>query len=370
MPARALGRRLQKDWGFAAVVALRLFLCHGFCNHEGDGVEPDAASGQNHTILQDGRPVFHEIPLNMTRHYYYENFNVTTMGLPNRYRKLILSLEPCEGVVYLFVRKTRRCWPDPRSCCRALQSSETPRAPPCNPAAHKVKCSWTHFHSVLDGSRDGAPTFFEVPLGSTKYYISVFAPQDTNLKHGVTRPQYRLMALTDVGAYPRPGLMGRIKSKQVGDMAVELTWEQATFVPMGVSALKRYHVYSSLMLAKETKTNEAVFLSPQKVMNSACGLDRNAVRYGNPLTTAACDMEGVCRATISGVVPRRRYMFNVVSESYRGFNSTYSGIVVSADWTETAQLLTDSVVGLIGAVCGTVFGVVVIGYLWIVKLYK
>jgi len=333
--------------------------------------EPGSSAGGNYTVLQEGVPVSHELLPNLTRLYYYENFNVTTMNQPDRYRKLIVSLEPCEGVVYLFVRKTRQCWPDPHSCCRPLAGSSgtLPVAPPCNLAAHSVKCSWTHFHSVVDGSKDGAPTFFELPLGSTKYFISVFAPYDVNVRHGVQRAKYRLTALTDIGAYPRPGLQGRLQARQAGEMAVELTWEQATFIPAGVSGLSKYHVYSSLLLHRDRKVNEAVFLTPSKVMNTACGLQRNAVPYGEPLTSASCS-GGVCAATVSGVVPRRRYMFNIISESHRGFRSTYSGIVVSTDWTESDQLLTDNVVALVGGICGTVFGVVVIGYIWIVKLYK
>merc|ERR1719215_637565 len=104
-------------------------------------------------------------------------------------------------------------------------------------------------------------------------------------------------------------------------------------------------------------------------MNSVCGLERNAVRYGAPLSSSACH-NGVCSATITGIVPRRRYMLNIMSDSHRAFNSTYSGIIVSTDWTESNQVWGDSVIGLIGAICGTVFGVVVIGYLWIVKLYR
>mmetsp|Transcript_148 Transcript_148/g.553 ORF Transcript_148/g.553 Transcript_148/m.553 type:complete len:377 (-) Transcript_148:183-1313(-) len=376
MPATLHGRRA---WSFVLVAAsLQFDTCWSRCEHEQYGLElplPGEAVGPGgySTWLQEGRPVFHELSPNKTRHYYYETFNVTTMGLPNRYRKLIISLEPCEGVVYLLVRRTRRCWPRSDNCCKPAGQvpsvGSAGSSPPCNPAAHRVQCDWTHFHSVLDGSGDGAPTFFEIPLGSTKYFISVFAPEGPNLKHGVLKPTYRLMALTDIGAYPRPGLQGRLQTQQIGDKTVELTWEPATFVPVGVSALKRYHVFSSLLLAKENRTNSAVFLHPSKVMNSACGLERNAVHYGTSLTSAVCS-EGICRATISGVVPRKRYMFNIVSESNRGFNSTYSGIIVSAEWTETTQLFSDSVVALLGAISGTVFGVIVIGYLWIVKLYK
>merc|ERR1712070_583271 len=112
---------------------------------------------------------------------------MTTMNQPDRYRKLLISLEPCEGVVFLLVRKTRRCWPNPHSCCRPMKNSLAytanngmPVAPPCDASQYLTKCSWTHFHSILDGTRNAAPTFFEVPLSATKYYISVYAPYEAN----------------------------------------------------------------------------------------------------------------------------------------------------------------------------------------------
>jgi len=374
---RACAARLARC--AAAVTAAQAWLCWGSCDHEYDVAieQPDPNSGDvvsgNHTVLQDGAAVTHSLGLNRTRLYYYENYNATTMNLPEGHRKLIISLETCEGIVYLFVRRTRRCWPNPYACCNPLPGSpgegDGPTTPPCDTAAYEINCPWTHFHSVIDGTRDAAPSFFELPLTSTKYYISVFAPRQANLDQGVVHTRYRLLALADTGAYPRPGMQGQIRSKQVDKRSIELSWEQANFVPMGVSDIRRYHVFSSLLLPHEKKSNEAVFLSPSKVMNSVCGLERNAVRYGSPLTNANCH-SGVCVATISGIVPRRRYMINIVSESQRDHNSSYSGTIVSMDWSEQTQVFTDSVVGLIGAICGTVFGVLVIGYLWIVKLYN
>lgn len=326
----------------------------GSCEHDSIAIDPperpDSASG-NHTRLIDGEPILNHLSLNKSKLYWYENFNVTTMNQPIRYRKLIIALEPCEGVVYLFVRKTRPCWPNPHSCCRPVSGAvgvpSLATAPPCVPRHQRIKCSWTHYHSILDGTKDAAPTFFEVPLTSTKYYISVYAPLDVNVQAGVTKARYRLTMLADIGAYPRPGLQGRLRAKQVGEMSVELQWEQE-------------------------KTNGAVFLKPSKIMNSVCGLEANAVKYGVPLTDAHC-LGTSCSAVVSGLTPKKRYMFNIVSESLRDFNSTYSGIIVTSDWKDTTHLLgdgKDTVVPLIGAVCGTIFGVVVMGYLWIVKLYN
>lgn len=358
---------------WAVLVCLSaLALCpraaRALCEHEG------LASNNDTEQLLEGRPVVHTLAPNASRNYLYENDNVTTMNQPDRYRKLVLMLEPCMGVVYLFVRKTRRCWPHPHSCCRPLSGQPGADgahtvAPPCNPSIHSVDCDWTHFHSIIDGSKDSAPTFFEVPLSSNKYYITVYAPEEANAIYGIDAPSYRLTALADIGAYPRPGQQGRLKAKQSGEMSLELEWEQATFLPVGVSDIRHYHIFSSLLLANERKLDPSVFLNPGKVMNSVCGLERNAVRYGVPLNATHC-RGGACTATIAGIVPGRRYMFNIVSESRRGFNASYSGIIVSPDWEETTQLLPDSVVALIGAICGTVFGVVVVGYLWIGKLYN
>merc|ERR1719343_142579 len=266
--------------------------------------------------------------------------NVTAMDLPDRHRKLIVSLQPCEGVVYVLVRKTRRCWPDPASCCRPIEGAmmqgmpiTSPSSPPCSPSRYTIDCNWTHFHSVIDGTKDSAPSFFEVPLSSAKYYISVFAPRDINEKHGVLRPKFHLMALADVGAYPRPGMQGRIGAKQLDEMSMELSWDQANFMPFGVSGLKNYYLYSSLLLPHENKVNEAVLLNPSKIMNSVCGLARNAVRYGHPLSEGSCN-DGVCKVTISGMIPKKRYMLNIVAESHRLHKSSYSGIIVSTDWTD------------------------------------
>lgn len=368
-------------WGSRLLLALalgQLLQAHGRCAHEAYGVDPpDTASGEvvvgNYIVLQDGRPVAGEVALNKSKLFYYENFNVTTMNQPDMYRKLIISLEPCEGIVYAFVRKTRPCWPDPHTCCQPIPGTQGyPVAPPCKSPNQTIKCSWTHFHSIIDGTRDAAPTFFEVPHSSTKYFISVFAPAEANLNSGVPVPKFRLSVLTDIGAYPRPGLHGQVRTKQARDGSVEVSWDEATFIPIGVSGLRNYHLYSSLLLPSDAKMNEAVFLNPSKVMNSVCGLNRNAVRYGSPISPTSCH-NGLCRAIISGILPSRRYMLNVIAESYRSFNSSYSGVIVSLDWSRTRHAFSDwsdTTTSLVGAIVGTVFGVLGIGYMWIVKLYK
>lgn len=348
------------------------------CPHEDINQELPAqtgsSAGSSHTTLLDGQALFHDITLNHTARYHYSNYNVSTMSLPDTQRKLIVMLEPCEGVVYLFVRKTRRCYPNPFSCCvpkfnaQVLGVPVTEIAPPpCSPA-YDVNCQWTHFHSTLDGTRDAAPTFYEVPLTSGQYFISVYAPFQANVDHGVTRPRYRLTVLADVGAYPRPGQNGRVTVRQTSDSSVELTWYEATFIPPGISNLRHYHVFSSLLLSKERRQNEAVFLDAAKVMNTVCGLEGNAVQYGTSLGSSVC-LDGVCRAAVRGVVPGKRYMMNIVAESARGFNASYSGLIFTTSWEESRQAVPDTVIALVASILGTVFGVLVISYLWIMKLY-
>jgi hypothetical protein len=190
-----------------------------------------------------------------------------------------------------------------------------------------------------------------------------------NLEYDVSLVRFRLMVLADIGAYPRPGTQGRIRAQQTGERSVKLMWDEATFIPTTVSELRYYHVFSSLLLSRDTRVNEAVFVNPSKIMNTVCGLERNAVQYGSALTSAACQ-DGTCTVHIQGIIPAKRYMMNIVAESARSLNSSYSGIIFSTVWEETTQAVSDSVVALVGSVLGTIFGVVVIGYLWIVKLYN
>eukprot|EP00929_Paragymnodinium_shiwhaense_P075000 TRINITY_DN38355_c0_g1_i1.p1 TRINITY_DN38355_c0_g1~~TRINITY_DN38355_c0_g1_i1.p1 ORF type:complete len:360 (-),score=50.20 TRINITY_DN38355_c0_g1_i1:294-1373(-) len=328
-----------------------------WCGHEYDGIQPpenQTWQSENHTLLKDGASITESIGLNMSRLYYYENLNVSTMNQPDRFRKLLISLEPCEGIVYLLVRKTRRCWPNAHSCCKPLPGATLqgmpltePSPPPCSRGVHSVKA----------------------PLTSAKYFITIYAPSEVNQQLGILTPKYRLTVLADIGAYPRPGRQGQVTAKQLDESSVELQWDQANFIPAGVSGLKNYHVYSSLLLPGETKQSDSVVISPAKVMNTVCGLERNAVRYRLPLTDANCK-DGVCTTVVSGIVPRRRYIFNIIAESWRAHTASYAGIVVRTDWAEADHLLSDSVIQLVGAICGTVFGVVVIGHLWLMKLYS
>lgn len=300
--------------------------------------------------ILDGQTVYKKILTNQTHRYFFRSYNVTTMNQPDQYRKLIINLEPCKGVVYLFVRKTRQCYPNPYSCIKNLGTGLESRTTPC---------AWTHFMSQTDRSRDGTPTFFELPLSSTKYYISVYATQNSG---------YTLTVLADIGAFPRPGSSGMITAVQLQELQVQLTWSVATFLPTGISDVKQYWVYSAMLLDNDNRTNLAVFLRPDKILNTVCGIGNNTDREYVRITPDACS-GGTCNATIDGVITDKRYAFNIVVESQRGYKMAYAGLIMRTDWEVIRQAASDKTLKVIGAVSGSVLGMVVIIYFLMLKLY-
>jgi hypothetical protein len=299
--------------------------------------------------LFDGQVIDRPIEFNETHLFYYENYNVTTMNQHDRYRKLIFSLEPCEGVVYMFVRKTRPCWPNPYSCISVTPDQEM----------RKSTCDWTHFMSEIDGSTDGAPTFYEVPLSATRYYVAIFA---------ATKASYRLTVLADIGAMPRPGHSGRLEARQEDELVLTLTWHPSNFAPIGVSEVKHYYVYSSMLIQGDVRSNSNVFLRPDKILNTACGITLNTGREYATITPDQCDE--VCQASITGVMTDKRYAFNVIVESMRGFKVAYGGLIIQTNWKVVTQAANDQALKVICAVAGSVLGIVIIGYVWLLKLYN
>ncbi len=63
-------------------------------------------------------------------------------------------------------------------------------------------------------------------------------------------------------------------------------------------------------------------------------------------------------------------MFNVVAESWRGILTAYSGILMKTDWNVVTKAASDRTLKIVGIICGTVIGIVVIGYLWLLKIYN
>jgi len=314
------------------------------CEHEDINKYPNVAT---QVEIKEGEVLYQEyIGADQTHRYFYSNYNVTTMNQPDKYRKIIINLEPCDGVVYLFVRKTRRCWPNPYSCITLG----------ANGRRQPNECMWTHFMSEIDGSRDGTPTFFEVPLTSTKFFISIYAPQ---------RASYTLTVLADIGAFPRPGGSGRITARQLRELQVQISWQTAHYYPVGISDTNQYWVYSAMLLDSDSRSNAAVFLRPNKIMNTVCGLRNNTFTHYDRVPASACQ-EGNCSATIDGVITEKRYVFNVVVESQRGFRMAYAGLIMRTDWEEVKP---DKTLKVIGAVGGSVLAMVVIIYFLMLKLY-
>jgi hypothetical protein len=216
--------------------------------------------------------------------------------------------------------------------------------------------------SEIDGSRDGTPTFFEVPLTSTKYFISVYAPESGSA--------YTLTVLADIGAFPRPGASGRISARQTRRLEVMISWDQATYSPQNITSTKQYWVYSALLLDKDNRSNTAVFLRPDKIMNTVCGLQNNTDRQLDKIPSDMCN-EGKCNATIDGVISDKRYVFNVVAESERGFKMAYAGLIMRTDWEviRRAQWATDRTFIVVGFVTGGVLIMVLLMYFLMIGLY-
>lgn len=298
--------------------------------------------------ITDGEKVYRQIYANQTHRWFYRNFNITLMNLPDIERKLIIHLEPCYGVVYLLVRKTRPCYPDPYSCIDV-----TPGAPRRNAS----ECTRTHYISEINGSRDGGPTFYELPLTSTTYFISIFATEDAD---------YNLLMLSDIGAFPRPGGNGRIVGRQLSSSQAQVTWSIARYFPVGITSTVEYYLYVSLLIENdENRTNKHVFLRPGKIMNTVCGIENNTDRVFDTLPVSLCDATS-CNVTIDGLISGKRYVVNVVAKSHRGYRVAYAGHIHSTSWIDVDQAMSDNNMQVVGAVSGSAFGL--LGLMFMVML--
>jgi len=308
--------------------------------------------------IVDGMPSNQtDIRSNQTHRYWYENRDITTLNVANVNRKLIISLEACRGIVYLFVRKSRRCYPDPYSCI-SLEPGKEFRRP--------QDCKWTHMMSTIDGSKDGTPTFFEIPFTTTKYYFSVFSADNS---------QYALTVLADIGSYPRPGKMGRVYGDQQGELKVSLGWHTADYVPMStlipgmLPDTMMYIVYAAPLLDTDKRVSSTCFLRPQKIMNTYCGLERNTDEEVYQIDPSALCKDGYCNVTIDWVMPERRYVFNVVAVSTRGFKAAYAGLIMRTQYDVVRQAASDNTLKAIGVVAGGSLGMVIVIYFMMLKLY-
>lgn len=301
-----------------------------------------------------------DIRANVTHRYFYENRDIPTLNFAGVNRRLIISLESCRGIVYLFVRKMRRCYPDPYSCISLTPGKEFRRPADCN---------WTHVMSVIDGSRDGTPTFFEIPFTVTKYYFSVFSTDNS---------QYTLTVVSDIGTFPRPGKMGRLYGDQQGELKVSLGWYEAYYNPeytlsmLGPGTV-RYLVYAAPLLENDNMSSSFSFLQPQKTMNTYCGLLRNTDQEAQTTYPSACspkDGSSYCNITIDWLQPERRYVFNVVAVSRQGFKYAYAGLIMRTQYDVVRQAASDTTLKAVGVVAGGSLGMVVVMYFLMLKLYS
>lgn len=301
--------------------------------------------------IEEGETVYRTILPNHTHRFLYTNYDVMAMMRKGEGRKLIINLEPCFGVAYLFVRKANPCYPDPYSC---IDLNET---------YHDAStCQRTHFVSDISGSRDGAPTFFEISLSTTRYFISVYAPVES---------LYTLTVLSDIGAFPRPPHPGRVTARQLDSMLVQISWHEAQYRPVGVSDTLMYWIYAAILEPSDPNVTTAshVFLRPTKIMNTVCGLTNTTDHQYDKLPPTMC-AGGMCNATIVGILNNQRYMFNVVAESSHGFKKAYGGITMKTEWNELTQAVPASNIQVAGAVSGSVIGMMMMLFFVMVKIYK
>lgn len=331
------------------------------------GTLPPAAQGQSYyepcyhsndfnfeepLIIRNGESTTREIQANRTQRFDYHNYNMTTLNLPDAQRKIIISLEPCFGVVYLFVRKNIACHPNPYTCINLKTGFRESK-----------KCERTHFMSEIDGSRDGAPTFFQVSLSASSYYISVFAAQDS---------RYSLTVIDDIGAWPRRGNDGIVRGSVLGAGEVMLQWTIADYFPLGISETKQYWVYAVRLLDDDVVNESAVLIRPGKILNTVCGIVNNTDHADDLVDSDLCDT--TCNTSLSGLISGSRYVFNVVAESHRGFKMAYAGVTMLTSWDEVDNAITGSGarrlmdvtatpmdnkdMQVVGAVMGSVLGIV------------
>lgn len=306
--------------------------------------------------IRSGESTTREIQANHTHRFDFHNYNLTTMGLPDNERKVIISLEPCYGVVFLFVRKNIACHPNPYSCINLRTGYRD-----------SWRCERTHFMSEINGSKDGAPTFFQVSLSASSYYISVFATQES---------RYALTVLDDVGAWPRRGNNGIIRGAVMGTGEVMLQWTIANYFPLGISETKRYYVYAIRLLEDdEVNQSSAVLLRPEKILNTVCGILNNTDHEDDIVDSDLCDT--TCNTSLLGLLSGSRYVFNVVVESHRGFKMAYAGVSMLTTWQSVDNAVDGGVGGgrrlmevasetpmdpkdiqVVGAVMGSVLGMV------------
>ena len=60
------------------------------------------------------------------------------------------------------------------------------------------------------------------------------------------------------------------------------------------------------------------------------------------------------------MITGKRYVFNVVAESQRGFNMTYAGLILQTDWQVIRKAASQQTLQVVGAIAGGVLAMVII----------
>jgi len=105
-------------------------------------------------------------------------------------------------------------------------------------------------------------------------------------------------------------------------------------------------------------------------MNTVCGLHNNTDRPAStPIPASRCTAEGRCHATIDGVVTGKRYIFNVIAESNRGYNMSYAGLILQTEHKVDRMATSEKTLQVVGAITGSILGMVIVIYIWMVNVY-
>jgi len=261
--------------------------------------------------------IYKEIIANHSDLYYFEDSKL----IANVARKILIKLEPCSGIVYVLVRRTYPCWPNPYRC----ESKKTP------------SCEWAHYQSDMSPSRTGNQTLIEVPLSSTRWYITVFAQSDAT---------YSLSIINNPSAYPRVGSDGVLRWAQILEDTITLSWS-----PASVSTqyqITRYIIYNSISL-------DDVAVTPHTV----CGL-RDHSDFAYKIVHCQPDATMECSTNISHILQNQTYAMNVVAESSSGLMAAYSGVVARSKWDKTDSQVYDDV-AMISCITGATLLSLIIG---------
>merc|ERR1711920_1194250 len=112
---------------------------------------------------------------------------------------------------------------------------------------------------------------------------------------------------------------------------------------------------SSVLLENEGQLNRAVFFRKDKIMNTVCGLDFNTDEPVKSVDASTCS-NGQCSAMVEAL-PNMKF--------------AYAGGILKTDWEVVRQATNpdNSTLAAIGAVAGSVLGIIVMTYFMLLNIY-